>query len=245
MASQGEREPGVVEMDEGVLESMVQDGDPEQDIGVQEQISPQTDPEPEMGAAAAAAYDTSPPPLRQNPPIRLEQSAVDMILQAINEMNTNAQQMGNEIRGMNEKMDTNAQQMKNEMDGMNANMNKKMEEGRGEMQKMGHGLQAGIMAFASDEMWTAGRKKMATPHAGTNELGGSATAVRAAVAAGEDRVIRETSWARCVKVTETVTQGGKLMGMTETCTSETRRQVTELTETREMVTVEERLHGMD
>ena len=35
---------------------------------------------------------------------------------------------------------------------------------------------------------------------------------------------------------------GKLMGVTETCTSETRREVTELTETRE---IEGRLHGKD
>ena len=65
--------------------------------------------------------------------------------------------------------------------------------------------------------------------------------------AGEDRVIRETYWARVVteKVTETVTQREKLKGVTETCMSETRREVTELTETREMGTVEERLHGKD
>ena len=43
-------------------------------------------------------------------------------------------------------------------------------------------------------------------------------------------------------MTETVTQGGKLIGATETCTSETRREVTELTETRE---IEERLRGKD
>ena len=61
MESQGERVLGVVDMDVGVLESMVQDGDPEQDIGVQEQFSPQTDPEPEMDAAAAAEYDTPHP----------------------------------------------------------------------------------------------------------------------------------------------------------------------------------------
>ena len=60
--------------------------------------------------------------------------------------------------------------------------------------------------------------------------------------AGEDRVIRETCWARSVKVMETVTQGGKLIWVTETCTSETRREVTELTETRE---IEGRLHGTD
>ena len=61
--------------------------------------------------------------------------------------------------------------------------------------------------------------------------------------ADEDGVIRETCWARRVEVTETVTQGGKLIGVTETCTSETGRQVTELTKTRE--TVEERLHGVN
>ena len=73
MASQGEREPGVLGMDEGLLESMVQDGDPEQEmLVVEEQELPQTDLEPEMGAAAAAVYDTSPPPLPQNPPILAE-----------------------------------------------------------------------------------------------------------------------------------------------------------------------------
>ena len=84
------------------------------------------------------------------------------------------------------------------------------------------------------ETRTAG-EKMATPRAATNELKGSAPA-------GEDRVIRETCWARRVEVTETVKQRGKLIGVTETCTSETRREVTELTETRE---IEERLHGTD
>ena len=70
MASQGEREPGVVEMDEGVLESMVQDGDPEQEmLVVEEQELPQMDPEPEMGAAAAAVCDAppSPPPSKSLP----------------------------------------------------------------------------------------------------------------------------------------------------------------------------------
>ena len=61
MASQGERESGVVEMDVGLLESKDQDGDPEQEkLVVEEQEPPQTDPEPEMGAAAAAAFDTLP-----------------------------------------------------------------------------------------------------------------------------------------------------------------------------------------
>ena len=71
---------------------------------------------------------------------------------------------------------------------------------------------------------------MATPRAATNELEGSAPA-------GEDRAIRET----CTAGHE-VTEERKLNGVTETCTSETvRREVTELTETRE---IEERLHGV-
>ena len=73
MASQGEREPGVVGMDEGVLESMAQDGDPKQEmLVVEEQELPQMDLEPERGAAAAAAYDTSPSLLRNPPPIPAE-----------------------------------------------------------------------------------------------------------------------------------------------------------------------------
>ena len=105
---------------------------------------------------------------------------------------------------------------------------------RGEMQQISRSLQAGMKAITCSETRTAG-EKMATPRAGTSDLKGSAPA-------GEDRVIRETCWARSVKVTETVTQGEKLIGVTETCTSETGREVTELTETRE---IEKRLHGTD
>jgi len=78
MASQGEREPGVVEMDVGLVESMVQDGDPEQEmLVVEEHELPQTDPEPEMGAAAAAAYDIPPPILRQSPSPAPSETATD------------------------------------------------------------------------------------------------------------------------------------------------------------------------
>ena len=53
MASQGERESGVLEIDVMLDEPMVQDGDPEQEmLVVEEQELPQMDPEPEMGAAA-------------------------------------------------------------------------------------------------------------------------------------------------------------------------------------------------
>ena len=105
---------------------------------------------------------------------------------------------------------------------------------RGEMQKMGHGLQAGIMAISCSETRTE-RKKIAAPRDGSSELEGSAPA-------GEDRVIRET-WRVTEKVTETVTQ--TLKGEETTCTRETRREVTELTETREMGTIEKRLHGTE
>ena len=55
---------------------------------------------------------------------------------------------------------------------------------------------------------------MATPRAGSSELKGSAPA-------GEDRVSRETCWAR----REKVTQWEKLIGVTETCTRERKEQL--------------------
>ena len=70
MAAQGEREPGDIDMGEGLLDPMAQDN-PEQDIVEEEQFfPPQMDPKPEMDAAAAesAKYDTSPPLPHQNPP---------------------------------------------------------------------------------------------------------------------------------------------------------------------------------
>ena len=84
---------------------------------------------------------------------------------------------------------------------------------RGEMRQVGRCLQPG---------------KMATPRATTSELEGSAPA-------GEDRAIREMRRTR-----HEVTEEKKLNGVTETCTAG--REVTELTETRE---VEERLHGVE
>ena len=102
----------------------------------------------------------------------------------------------------------------------NANgIREEMKTMRGEMRQVGRCLQA---------------DKMATPRIATNELEGSAPA-------GEDRVSRETCRVT-EKVTETVTEREKINGVTETCTRETRREVTELVETRE---VEERLHSTD
>ena len=85
------------------------------------------------------------------------------------------------------------------------------------MQQVGRCLQAGIMA---------------TPRAGANELRGSATAVRPAMEAGEDELIRETCWARVVTKEVTVTQREKVNGVTETCTRhvETREIIKETTE---------------
>ena len=147
MASQGERELGVVDMDEGVLESMAQDGDPEQEmLVVEEHEPPQMDPEPEMGGAAAAS-DTPPPHLRQSPSPLPSEASTDRGNPASSgsfDMN----QLGEMLMGMRKQMDTNTNKLREEMKEM-----------RGEMQQMGHGLQAGIMAFASDEMWTAGGKK--------------------------------------------------------------------------------------
>ena len=117
-------------------------------------------------------------------------------------------------------------------------MKEEMKKMRGEMRQVGRCLQAGTARMLA----ITGELKMATPRAETNELGGSATAVGPAVEAGEEKMIWETCWARSVKVTETVTQREKLIGVTETCTSETRREVTELTETRERG---EQLHNTD
>ena len=79
-------------------------------------------------------------------------------------MDTNAKEMKEEINGMKHKMDTNTNKIKNDM-------KDEMKKMRGEMQSMAVGLQVGMMAMARDETRTAG-EKMATPRAGTNELGG-------------------------------------------------------------------------
>ena len=113
------------------------------------------------------------------------------------------------------------QEMNGRMQRMNDNLNNKMDgmaqTVREEMQNMGAGLQDGLEKLKI----------------GNGEL------LRATES-------RETCWARREKVTETVTVR-ELNGVTETCTRhietrETRREVTELVETRE---VEERLHGVE
>ena len=215
MASQGERELGILGMSFN-LEAMVQDKIPVQDTPEQD-IIVQEQSLPQMNpepemGAAAAAEYDTSPSLLRNHPLIPAETAHPRA--------RGVAQLFAMLVEMSNKMDTNARKLMDKMDGM-------IQTRRGETRQVGQCLQAG---------------KMAPPRAATNELGGNATAVRPTVAAGEDRVIRETCWARRVKVTETVTQGGKLIGVTETCTSETRREVTELTGTRE---IEERLHGGD
>ena len=140
-------------------------------------------------------YDTPPRLLRQNPSPAPSETATDrgdlassgsaeinrvgeMLMRMMQAMSGDMQQMNNKIDTNTNKMETNTIRMENKMDGNT----KKMEEMRGQMQKMGHGLQAGIMAISCSETRTA-RKKMATPRAGASELGGSAMAVRPAVEA--------------------------------------------------------------
>ena len=106
---------------------------------------------------------------------------------------------------------------------MDTNTNKLKEELKGEMKKMRGEMRQVGQCLQAD--------KMAMPRAGLSELKGSAPA-------GEDRVIRETC-----KTRHEVTERKKVNGVTETCTRETGREVTELTGTRE--TVEERLHSKD
>jgi len=160
MASQGERELGVLGMDEGVLESIAQDGDPEQEmLVVQEQELPQTNSEPEMGTVAAAS-DTPPSPLRQSPsPLPSEATTdrgdsassgsaeISQVGEMFARMLQKMEGMGNEIKGINSKMDTNVKEIKEEMNGMNnkmeANTNK-MEEMRGETQNMGVSLKGSL-----------------------------------------------------------------------------------------------------
>jgi len=150
MASQGEREPGVVGMDESVLESMAQDENPEQDIGVQEQFLPQPNPEPEMGAAAAAAYDIPPPLLRQSPSPAPSETATDnggsvllspSVLAQMVEMFRQA--MSGDMQQMKSGIDENAQQMKeeikNKMDTNTNKMDTNTNEMRGEMKEMRDG----------------------------------------------------------------------------------------------------------
>ena len=133
--------------------------------------------------------------------------------------------MNAKMEGMEEKMEGNTKKMEANTKGIKEEMKDEMKNMRGEMRQVGQCLQAGTARML------AITGKMATPRAATNELEGSAPA-------GEDRVIRETRRTRHEVTVE------KLNGVTETCTAG--REVTELTETREITReVVERLHGVE
>ena len=207
MAAQGERELGDIVMGEGLLDPVAQDI-PEQEMLVvgELELPPQMDPEPEMGAAAAGAavYDTSPPHLHQIPSPAPSKTATDNGGSVQLSPFIMAQMMEMITQAMRGETQQMGKEMREEIKKQRNEMRDEMKKMRGEMRQVGRCLQA---------------DKMAPPHATTSELKGSALA-------GEDRVIRETC-----RVTETVTRE-KLNGVTETCTAG--RQVTELTETREV-----------
>ena len=191
------------------VESMVQDEIPVQDIpiNVQVELPPQINSEPEMGAAAAeAAVYDTSPSLLRNPPPIPAETAHPRA-PGVAQLFAMLTKMTNGIN--------------NKMDEMSKNMDAHTKTLRDEMRRVGQCLQAGIMA---------------APRAGANELRGSATAVRPAMEAGEDKIRRETCRTRLVKVTERVTEREKLNGETETC--ETRYEVTTaelIIETREVM----------
>ena len=112
MAAQSEREPGVIDMGEGLLDPMAQDEEVEQemlDVEEEQFFPPQIDPEPEMGAAAAeaAVYDTSPPPLY--PPILAESAQPGTVDMA--QLFAMLAGISGDIHGMNERMEANTKGM--------------------------------------------------------------------------------------------------------------------------------------
>ena len=155
-----------------MLDSMAQD-----EIPLQEQFFPRMDPEPEM----ATAHGAPPSPPRQSPSPLPSETATgrgDLASSVAAEFC----RLGEKFLQMLEEMDNERETNEMKTNAWKERMNDKLEANmrilRGETQSVGQCLQAGIMA---------------TPRAETNELGGgSATAVRPAVEAGEDRVIWET-----------------------------------------------------
>ena len=119
-----------------VLDPMAQDIS-EQDIVMGEQeLPPQMDPKPKM----ATVYDTSPPPLHQNPPILLGQSALDIILQAI-EANTR------KMEGMSKEMEAN---MKEKMDGNTKKRKRKWMETQTRWKECGGRCRTWVQAYRRD-----------------------------------------------------------------------------------------------
>ena len=206
MESQGERELGVLGMDVGLVESMVQDEIPEQEMLVVQDELPQPNPESEMGAAAEAMYDTPLPHLRQIPSpapsetatdnggsVLLEPSViarmVEMITQAMEKkMETNACRMENKIDGVNKQMETNTNEIKTNACRMNNNMEANTQTLRGEMQRMGLELQKGQGALKEELKKAEGKmtKYIGTIRAEVNVLKGKVKEVRSAMEAGKE-----------------------------------------------------------
>ena len=115
--------------------------------------------------------------------------------------------------------------MKKKMDGMSKNMDAHTQTIREEMQCMGAGLQDGLDKVKGGQDQLKGEMKRNTRTAEEFKI-------------GQGELLRATCWASrerrrvevTEKVTETVTQ--TLKGDETTSTRETRRQVTEYTETR-------------
>ena len=203
-----------------MLDPMAQDEEVEQEMLVVEEeqfFPPRMDPEPEMGAEAAV-YDTSPPPPHQSPPILAESAqpgAFDVArLFAVIEANLreNTRQMMQGMEGMESRIKNNMEGMEANTRRMESNMEANTQTIREEMQCMGAGLQGGLEELNK----------------------------------GNEELLRATCWPteerRRVEVTEKVTETVTETLKGEESTRETRRQVTEYTETREVV---ERLHGVE
>ncbi len=224
-------------MDLEMLESMAQDEMTMQDTPImQVDYSPQINAESAMGAAAGAAvYDTPPPLLRQNPSSVPGGSAPDNGEATA----TRPLDMAQLLEILLAKMDGNALEAKNMM-------KNEMKEMRGEMQRMGRNLQEGqkavslgirgIMAPARGEI-RAVECKMAAPRGrGTEPASELRESVDCVGSAGEEKVIRETCWARVVTERVTVTEREKLKEVTETCRTrhvEVTEKCTETQETKE------------
>ena len=176
---------------------------------------------------------TPPLPLYQNPPTLAESAqpvAVDMAQLCAMLVGVTAamQGMKEEIKNNTNKMEANVNGMKQEMNGNARQMENKMESNTNQMKEETKGM----------------REEMKEMRGEMQNMGAGLQDGLERLKIGNGELRRATCWGRRVevteKVTETVTQ--TLKGEETTCTRETRRQVTEYTETRE---IGERLRGVE